>query len=111
MFQKFAESHGFDKRHFYIQCGFRKITGANFNVLDLRIFIEYTLKKVIADWMQLYNFKPSPYYKIQFARHMSSFNDHYIMVITDLDQMTEDHLLQMKLHRPYSVVFIRIYYK
>jgi hypothetical protein len=111
MFQKLAEGHGFEKKHFFIQCGFRKITGANFNVFDIRLFMECTLRKQIETWIISFGFTPCPYYKIEISRHPSGFNGNYVIILSDLDQLTDHELLRMKSNRPFSLLFVRMYYK
>lgn len=111
MFQKLAEGHGFDKMHFFVQCGFRKITGANFNVFDIRLFVQTTLTKLLQVWISIFGFKPCPYYKIEFSRHPRGFNDNYVIVIPDLDHLTDHELMHMKSNRPFSLIFVRMYYK
>lgn len=111
MFQKFAIAHGFDKRHFFVQCGFRKITGANFNAMDIRLFIEHHLIGIINTWICLYNISCVPYIKLEFARHPSAFTGRFMDIVTDLDDVTIKNLMFMKDHRPYPQIYIRLYYK
>lgn len=111
MFQQFAVSHGFDKRHYYIQCGFRKITGANFNQMDIRLFMEYQLMETVNRWIKIYGIHCVPFMKLEYSRYVTEFKGQYMDVVNDADQLTSFHLMRMKDHRPFSVVFIRLYYK
>ena len=111
MFQQFAVVHGFDKRHFYIQCGFRKITGANFNAMDIRLFMEYQLLETVNKWIRIYGINCVPFLKLEYSKYVTTFNGQYMDVVSHTDQLTTFHLMQMKDQRPFSVVFVRLYYK
>jgi|JI7StandDraft_1071085.scaffolds.fasta_scaffold75224_3 hypothetical protein len=111
MFQKFAVAHGFEKRHYYIQCGFRKNTGANFNIMDLRIFMEFDLYHLIDNWIRKHNLRCLPYIKIEYARHPTLFNGTFVDIVTDLHHLKTTQLLKMKDDRPYSHLYVRLYYK
>lgn len=111
MFQSFAEVGGFDKRHQYIQCGFRKTTGANFNAMDIRIFIEFTVPSQINLWVTRYSLNCQPYYKIEYSRCHVGFNGWFMEVVTDPTLLKTDLLMKMKDQRPFSQIYLRIYYK
>lgn len=111
MFQKFAEVQGFDKGHHFFQCGFRKITGANFNVMDIRLFIEFTVYSTITSWQTHFGILCIPYFKIEYATHHCGFNGWYMETVTDLEELTCVHLMRMKSQRPFQQVYIRMYYR
>lgn len=112
MFAKQYQITGTKFPHRFLEAGFTKSNHMYFTTMDLRLLLEYVLKRQVEIWFRLYNIQSFPFIKVEYSSNLDQFNGTHRQLVTNIEHLTHHPLEKLHLEKsPIEEVYIRLYFK